>query len=524
MEFSEHLAAHLSQFDSAPFLFVGSGLSRRYVSTDDWAGLLRRFADLTDQPYERYVSATNGEMPAVATAIAERFHDIWWEKKEFAASRKINTNPIGRSSPLKIEIANYLMASAGTLPTDGPLAEEIASLRLATVEGIITTNYDVMLEAIFPDFEVFAGQDELLFQNPFGVGELYKIHGSASAPESLVLTAEDYQHYNDRSTYLAAKLLTIFVEHPIIFLGYSLNDPDVHSILTSIAKILTTANLGRLQDRLIFIQWDPTATGSTLAATPFSADGVAIPMLSATVPDFASTFAALGVLKRRFPAKFLRGLKEQIYELVQTSEPKGQVFVSDIEADMDPSSVDVVIGIGVHNQLATQGISGLSRRDLQNDVLEETMQMSDVATMSEIVRSALPRLLRSRANSPIYRYLRGANLLTDDGKLVPGAEVPEAVAARVKAGVSPLKAPTSYIAKAKAIAAQVDSFAELVDQFAPEEVIFAAAHMDPAKIGLDDLRNFIVDNRASMETSHALHAAQWAKCLSLYDLLKWRTA
>jgi hypothetical protein len=48
----EQISDHLSGFRSAPFLFAGAGLSRRYLGLDSWEGLLRRFAAEAGRPYE----------------------------------------------------------------------------------------------------------------------------------------------------------------------------------------------------------------------------------------------------------------------------------------------------------------------------------------------------------------------------------------------------------------------------------------------------------------------------------------
>jgi len=36
----------------------------------------------------------------------------------------------------------------------------------------------------------------------------------------------DYQKFHDKGKYLAAKLMTIFMEYPIIFVWYSINNQD----------------------------------------------------------------------------------------------------------------------------------------------------------------------------------------------------------------------------------------------------------------------------------------------------------
>lgn len=72
-------------------------------------------------------------------------------------------------------------------------------------------------------------------------------------PNSLVLTEEDHQTFDKQNPYFVAKLLPIFIEHPIIFLGYPLRDKNIVKLLGAIVDCLTTENTGKLQNRLIFV-------------------------------------------------------------------------------------------------------------------------------------------------------------------------------------------------------------------------------------------------------------------------------
>src|SRR5690606_6641190 len=107
---------------------------------------------------------------------------------------------------------------------------------------------------LFPDYKVYVGQEALLVSQPSNIGEIFKIHGCCSKPNSLVITKADYDGFSTKRAYLAAKLLTIFVEHPIVFIGYSLQDKNIQGILSSMVVALGDRAVERLHENLIFIQ------------------------------------------------------------------------------------------------------------------------------------------------------------------------------------------------------------------------------------------------------------------------------
>jgi hypothetical protein len=513
----EQLAAHLSGM-SVPFLFVGAGLTIRYAGGDTWTDLLRRFAQRTAKPYEYFVSTADGDLPAVATLLAEELHQLWWNDPAFEQRRSEDGALItNRDSALKVEISRYLERTVDALPDAGPLADEIGLLKEAVIDGIITTNFDPILEHIRDDLQPFVGQDELLFADPQGIGEIYKIHGSCTQPNSLVLTTQDYQQFEERNAYLVAKLLTIFVEHPVVFLGYRLGDSNIQSILVEIARCLETdERIEQLRDRLLFVDWRKDDSPS-MTSTVISAEGFTIPIQRIVVPDYAEVFEVLGRNKRRFPARLLRYLREEVYELANTSQPSGRLYVEDLDATTDLSDVEVYAGVGLRARLTSY--VGLSRVDLLNDVLLDDRHLIPERVVGEAL--ANPRLASKTTMVPIYKYLRGADLLDRDGALRDPAAVAPRVAERVSARTELLRGSKSYKARGEELAASFTSFTDFVNAGTPEQAIYALPYLEADQIDLETLRLLLLLNRNLFDDNHQPAASQWAKAVCIYDWLMY---
>lgn len=97
----------------------------------------------------------------------------------------------------------------------------------------------MFFEKYLSEYKVYIGQQALLFSQLQGIAEVYKIHGSLNEPQSIVINENDYKEFKEKREDLAAKFLTIFMEYPIIFMGYSLYDTNIRDILSSIIKCMT---------------------------------------------------------------------------------------------------------------------------------------------------------------------------------------------------------------------------------------------------------------------------------------------
>ncbi|MFH7323007.1 SIR2 family protein [Aeromicrobium sp. JJY06] len=499
----EFLSDHL-RHRASPYLFVGSGLSRRYADLPDWEGLLRHFAAFTDQPLEYYRGLASGHLPLTATLLAERFYKVWWEDKRFADSREMYGSLVTTpASSLKIETAKFFEDAVSSFRVPRRHRTEFDALSSANVEGIVTTNYDNLLSVVFPDYTVYSGQDELLFANPQGIAEIYMIHGSSRDPGSLVLTQEDYDDFRDRDAYLAAKLMTFFAEHPIIFIGYGMNDDNVLAVLRSLVRALRGKNAERLKDQLILINWDQSSSGEVRSRT-IQVEDASIQAWELVVPDFLGIFQALASKDRALPARVLRQLKDQIYELVKNNDPDGRlVQVSDINSGDD--QLDVVFGVGA--KMTVKGLIGLSRWDLVDDLLG----CPDRDLPSEqIIREVFARSFASNWYVPYWKHLRKGNFLDAHGGVGDIDRLPKKVQTYVERDLANLGA-----RRTTRSGAFVDALAELGEE---------AMLSDPWMVleltkDADGLRDYLVANRNLRQQKNL--GTPYAKLAIVFDWLAY---
>ncbi|MGN0095978.1 MAG: SIR2 family protein [Corynebacterium sp.] len=227
---------------------------------------------------------------------------------------------------LKIGICSLLEGIQNERAKDGDLnypeqySDEICALKNAKVDGVITTNFDSMMEDLLPDFEKLIGQDQMLLGGTKLFGEIYKIHGSIDDPMSLVVTSEDYDSVERKNVYLAerknvylaerknvylaAKLLTIFAERPVIFLGYSMGDRYIQRILENVATAAGEYNLSLLSNRLIFVEWEPDPTTvPRMTDNSRQIGDTLIPSTLIRAHSFIPIFEALADLDARLPPR-----------------------------------------------------------------------------------------------------------------------------------------------------------------------------------------------------------------------------
>lgn len=255
-----------------PILFVGSGLSKRYFSGPSWDSLLSDLSascPKTDYKYGYYRQSRSP--PEMGSLLADRYAQWAWDKNEPKFEEMEYDYDKNPDIYLKTEISNRFKEmtpetveelTEKKIDPDLSIEEarnEIELLRKIQPHAVITTNYDTFLETIFNNdshedekYDVVVG--EQILRSPHkSVGEILKIHGCVSKPDSLILTSEDYEEFTSRKRYLSSKMLTYFAEHPLLIVGYSATDSNVRSILSWVNQLLPGDEM--VVDDIYFLQF-----------------------------------------------------------------------------------------------------------------------------------------------------------------------------------------------------------------------------------------------------------------------------
>ncbi|MEP1208644.1 MAG: SIR2 family protein [Rhizobiaceae bacterium] len=332
-QISADVVAQIEALHCQPVLFVGSGVSRRYFGAPNWVELLQILADncpLVDKDYAYYAQSCSSE-PQIGSIFADKYREWAWGSGKNQFPDHLFDPNVAPDAFLKHAAAAVFKESCPTQLCDvePTFTDEIAALQAIKPHAVLTTNYDTLLESIFPDHAVVVGQTALKGM-PFAVGEIFKFHGCVNDISQMVLTSEDYDTFQKKKKFIAARLLSLFNEHPMLIVGYGANDPNVQAILSDIDEALGLP--GSLIENIYFVEYDPDAeTKSSFPPEKLiqveDNRSVRVKLIVAT--DLAWVFHAFKSPENlnSIPASFMRAILARSYELVRSDIPRTELDV-----------------------------------------------------------------------------------------------------------------------------------------------------------------------------------------------------
>lgn len=364
-----NIKEYISNYKNHPILFVGTGLSLRYLKKAyTWDALLNTISTELKDNSEYYLdikseSEDNGKYryEKVASKLEAEFTKILLDDRngkfrsvndQFYEFMKAGVNV----SRLKIYISNLLSSTE----IREEVVSEIAELKKVgkNVGSIITTNYDKFIESIF-DFQPLIGND-ILLSNPYG--SVYKIHGCISTPAKIIITEDDYQRFEEKFELIRAQLLSLFIHNPIIFLDYSIGDENIKCILKTIFTYVepNSSDAKRIRDNFLLVEYEKGSDSQETCEHDIDLEGFStIRINKIKTDDFKTIYQAISDLTLPISAMDVR----KVQSIVKEIYAGGQIKVS-ITEDLDTlNNSDKIIAIGsrktisYHYQTAAETMS-----------------------------------------------------------------------------------------------------------------------------------------------------------------------
>lgn len=342
----------VSNFKNHPVLFVGTGVSLRYLENSfSWDGLLRKIAFDLKESEEYYLdlkarSRVDGKFKYenIASQLESDFNQDLSDDRngKFKHINDIFYESMANDvylSRFKIYISDLLKDLHYREEKDGELAA-FKKIR-KNIGSVITTNYDTLIEDIF-EFNTLVGNG-ILLSNPYG--SIYKIHGCVTEAERLIITDKDYSDFSNKYELIRAQLLSLFIHNPIIFIGYNVGDENIKSILKTIFSYVepNSEEAERIRANFLLVEYQRGCQTTDITEHDIDIQGLQqIRINKVKTDNFTDVFNALSELVLPVSAMDIRKV-QSVWKKITTG---GEIKVK-ITEDLEHLSNDqMVIAVG----------------------------------------------------------------------------------------------------------------------------------------------------------------------------------
>lgn len=341
----------ISQYKNHPVLFIGTGISLRYLENSyTWDGLLSKIAFELSENTEYYYdikaqchnegkfdflkiakileSDFNKKLSEDRNGKFKEINDIFYEKmtQNIHLSRfKIYICKIFSELKFKEDIADEL--------------KEFKKIR-KNVGSVITTNYDSLVENLF-EFNKLIGNN-ILLSNPYG--SVYKIHGCHENPEKVIITEDDYLEFDSKYELIRAQLLSLFIHNPIIFMGYSVNDDNIKKILKTIfTYVEPNSDLATIiKNNFLLVERDSGNNNEIISEHDIVLDGLTIRINKIKTDNYTAIYRSISNLQLPVTALDVR----KVQNIVKEIYAGGEIKVSITEDLETLKNGDKILAIG----------------------------------------------------------------------------------------------------------------------------------------------------------------------------------
>ncbi|SFQ38816.1 SIR2 family protein [Salibacterium halotolerans] len=524
---------NLTAGNKLPVLFIGSGFSRRYLNAPDWQTLLIKvymfmgksendFKKLSlkirNKPENKDIS--NGEANGlIAEEIENEFNEWFYSEQlseEFDTWLDEDINPFRRCVAFMLE--------GLSIPKE--MTEEIKAFKELKnkIMSIVTTNYDGLIESLFslPEESVFVGQPQLFNPDSMELGELYKIHGSITHSKDIIITRSDYNNFKETAKLFSAKLLTLITENPVIFIGYSVDDPNIQQTLTDLVNCLSHKQLEQLKDHFYLIEHDKGREDLLereylFKAISYDKHQTVFPITVISTDNYLKVYKQLSNLTPAMNISTVKRVKRILKDIIVDSvETKEKADISTILID-DVSKLnddDQKFAVAIGDVKEIHQTYGYNLRPIE-DILEDVLFNNKGIDSERIVKETYEgSYLKVKRILPIHKYLKDVSKEILD-------ECP-----RVKEYVDKRNAKNDYLNKNLINSldhvtegTSINDMPQAYKEHYRKKYLYVIKNID--NLDLDEVKKFLQEEYKHYVTYNPNHQSDLRRLISLYDFYKY---
>lgn len=398
----------IAQSGSSPYLFIGSGLSVRYASLPNWRGLIAELAKESGSEFSYVNALCAGDLPAVASSCSTQLFEEWFSVRYSDFREKSTCEIVSVNSPAKIWLAEWIKRHQKT--TCAVYRDEIEAFKKIKFDGIFTTNYDTFIEDTLSLKEII-GRTGLLSNGVNGPSTVNKIHGSVTEPNSMILTTEDYDDLKLNQAYLAARLLSVFGDHPVIFVGYSLADEYIVELLAELFRLAGDENGEKIAESLYFVVWEKDLDRPEMKSSFIVRGKYVIPLTLIRTASFEWIWEALAEQNSGISDEISTSVNSAVRSILSEKTDRfANKGLSVIPLELgDDAPQHLILGIGTFGQEFLDKAKNLSRDDITaDDLVRDALGASakDIDA-NQVLSYWLPQFIRPRSDAyiPVWKYI-----------------------------------------------------------------------------------------------------------------------
>ncbi|ALU27452.1 SIR2 family NAD-dependent protein deacylase [Myroides odoratimimus] len=381
---------YISKFNTHPVLFVGTGLSLRYLNKSyNWEDLLNNISNsIFNNNDEKYLDIKaeclnndKFDYPKIGSILEKSFNEFLdLDINRHGEFKHINDRYYDLLkkdnkviSKLKLYIS-FLLQDITTKPNMKGEVELLKQLK-NNISSVITTNYDLFLEEVF-GFKPLIGNG-ILLSNPYG--SLYKIHGCINDPEQIVISQEDYEKTQYQHELIRAQLLSLFIHNPVIFLGYGAQDDNVNGILKTVFKYAkyNTDTFQKIKENFLIVEYEKDSQNEIISDYDLKIDETPIQIKKLKTDNYSALYKELIEMEYPISAVDIRKVQNVMYETIANAKDHNdkavkEVVVIDSKEEINTGDRVLVITYGDKNT-----VDSIKKTIFKDKVIPTQMKTDD---------------------------------------------------------------------------------------------------------------------------------------------------